>query len=460
MRWKKNLPRVKPFYAVKCNPDPQVIRLLAELGTALIPCKTNSYVRYAANQAIEQMTFDNGDELHKMKKLFPDAELFLRISTDDSSSLCRLSSKFGAAMNATNDLLALAKSLDLSVVGPFRMLTPFFEQAFTHGYHLHTLDVGGGFCTETFELMAGTLGKALDELMPSHINIIGEPGRYYVSKAFTLACNIIARRTVEDADPLKDPSLRLAAGRRQWRRKRPKDRRSRTRMRIRASDRLHPLPFQHIGTIPGTVPIPPVVIPAGTPAFQAVITKLEQMEREATLRCVALEGYAKAVEAFVRNSPDEQKKFAQEIQEGTLAYLNQHLFGPLLQSNRPKLPTRGPLKTPNTSNSGRTPSSKRVALQKRAAPPKQSREPGTIGTQTVRPPTAGNPTLKSPRERTDLRIYARPNQGRSSPRPALPHPGGHYEGRWAVKPNTKAVYDLILKGSNAALIAKPPVAPS
>ncbi|RAL62916.1 hypothetical protein DID88_004757 [Monilinia fructigena] len=83
-----------------------------------------------------------------------------------------------------------------------------------------------------------------------------------------------------------------------------------------------PLPFQRTGTTQGTAPIPPVVNPAGTPAFQAVITKLEQIEREATLRRAALEAsYAKAVEAFVRNSPEEQKKLAQEIQEGTLAYL-------------------------------------------------------------------------------------------------------------------------------------------
>ncbi|KAM3080041.1 Ornithine decarboxylase [Clarireedia jacksonii] len=239
MRWKRNLPRVKPFYAVKCNPDPQIIRLLAELGTGFDcaskgeieqvlkmgvdptriiyaqPCKTNSYVRYAATKGVKQMTFDNGDELHKIKKLFPGAELFLRISTDDSSSLCRLSLKFGAAMDATNDLLALAKQLDLNVVGvsfhvgsgasdplAFRKAVQdahtVFEQARTYGYHLHTLDVGGGFCNETFEMMAATLGEALDEYMPSHVNIISEPGRYYVSTAFTLACNIIARRTVED----------------------------------------------------------------------------------------------------------------------------------------------------------------------------------------------------------------------------------------------------------------------
>jgi ornithine decarboxylase len=256
MRWKLNLPRVKPFYgifpispnkldhanfttAVKCNPDNQVIRLLSELGTGFDcaskaeiqqvlnvgvdptriiyaqPCKTNSYVRYAASQGVKQMTFDNSDELHKIKKLFPGAELFLRISTDDSTSLCRLSLKFGAAMNTTDGLLALAKELDLNVVGvsfhvgsgasdPNAFLKAVqdaslvFNQAQKHGFHLQTLDVGGGFSSDTFEAMAAVLRDALDAYMPPSVNIIGEPGRYYVSSAFTLAAHIIARRTIEN----------------------------------------------------------------------------------------------------------------------------------------------------------------------------------------------------------------------------------------------------------------------
>ena len=75
------------------------------------PCKTNSYVRYVANQGVRQMTFDNADELYKTKQLFPEAELFLRILTDDSASLCRLSQKFGASLDATAELLELAKKL-------------------------------------------------------------------------------------------------------------------------------------------------------------------------------------------------------------------------------------------------------------------------------------------------------------------------------------------------------------
>jgi ornithine decarboxylase len=241
LRWKKNLPRVKPFYAVKCNPDPQVLKLLAALGTGFDcaskgeieqvlsmgtsperiiyaqPCKTNSYVRYVKSVGVKQMTFDNADELYKIAKLYPGAELFLRIMTDDTSSLCRLSMKFGAAMDTTEGLLALAKTLGLNVVGvsfhvgsgasdplafykAVRDAHVVFQQAREHGFTLRTLDVGGGFTGDTFEAMAGVLDRALDEMFPagSGVDIIAEPGRYYVSTAFTIACNIIARRTVED----------------------------------------------------------------------------------------------------------------------------------------------------------------------------------------------------------------------------------------------------------------------
>ncbi|ORY09332.1 ornithine decarboxylase [Clohesyomyces aquaticus] len=240
LRWKNNLKRVTPHYAVKCNPDPQVLRLLSELGTGFDcaskteieqvlkigvdpsriiyaqPCKTKSYVRYAAQHGVKQMTFDNADELYKTKQLFPDAELYLRILTDDSASLCRLSQKFGAALESAVELLELAKKLELNVVGvafhvgsgasdPKAFLKAVqdarfvFDQAASLGFNMHTLDVGGGFCGETFEAMAAVLSSALDAYFPPHIRVIGEPGRYYVSKAFTIACHVIARRTVADA---------------------------------------------------------------------------------------------------------------------------------------------------------------------------------------------------------------------------------------------------------------------
>lgn len=163
------------------------------------------------------MTFDNADELYKVKEIFPNAELFLRILTDDSASLCRLSLKFGASLDTTADLLALARKLDLNVVGvafhvgsgasdPEAFLKAVrdarfvFDQAASYGYDLKTLDVGGGFVSETFDDMSMVLSNALDEHFPPSVRVIGEPGRFYVSSAFTIAANVIARRSVEDKE--------------------------------------------------------------------------------------------------------------------------------------------------------------------------------------------------------------------------------------------------------------------
>lgn len=182
------------------------------------PCKTKSHLRYAAQNEVKQMTFDNADELHKIKQLHPNAELYLRILTDDSASLCRLSLKFGAALDSTMDLLTLAKQLDLNVVGvafhvgsgasdPKAFIKAVqdarfvFDQAADLGFAMHTLDVGGGFVGETFDAMAAVLRDALDLYFPPHIRIIAEPGRYYVSSAFTIACHVIARRTVASNVP-------------------------------------------------------------------------------------------------------------------------------------------------------------------------------------------------------------------------------------------------------------------
>lgn len=225
--------------AVKCNPDDQVLRLLAALGTGFDcashaeiervlklgvdpariiyaqPCKNKSFIRYASEVGVRRMTFDNADELIKIGHFFPDAELLLRICTDDSASLCKLSAKFGASIDHTQDLLELAKALDLNVVGvsfhigsgggdpdtfrsSVRDAREVYDQAGELGLDLKILDVGGGFVSETFEAFAQTLTEALDEYFPPHIQVIGEPGRYYVANAFSLATNVIARRDVED----------------------------------------------------------------------------------------------------------------------------------------------------------------------------------------------------------------------------------------------------------------------
>ncbi|KAK6511402.1 hypothetical protein TWF481_000318 [Arthrobotrys musiformis] len=239
LRWKLNLPRIEPFYAVKCNPDPQVLRLLANLGCGFDcaskkeietilsmdispsriiyahPCKTASFIRYAASEGVEHMTFDNAEELYKCQRFFPSARLLLRIATDDSKALCRLSVKYGAPLDSTASLLALAKDLGLNVVGvsfhvgsgtydPTAYISAVedarrvFDEGADLGFDMKLLDVGGGYGHKNFEAIASVLGPAVDQYFPSNVRVIAEPGRYYVASAFTVAAHVIARRTVVD----------------------------------------------------------------------------------------------------------------------------------------------------------------------------------------------------------------------------------------------------------------------
>ncbi|AQZ13677.1 SPE1 (YKL184W) [Zygosaccharomyces parabailii] len=236
--WYKELPRVQPFYAVKCNPDPKVLLMLASLGVNFDcaskseiervlqmgvdperiiyanPCKASSFIRYAARSNVLKSTFDNIEELHKIKKFHPKSQLLLRIATDDSTAQCRLSTKYGCEMEKVESLLKCVKDLELNLVGvsfhvgsgasdftslykAVRDSSVVFEKAKDFDLPaLKILDVGGGFQFESFADSSAVLRAALDEFFPPGcaVDIIAEPGRYFAATAFTLAANVIAKR--------------------------------------------------------------------------------------------------------------------------------------------------------------------------------------------------------------------------------------------------------------------------
>lgn len=181
------------------------------------PCKATSFVRGAARVGVDMMTFDNADELHKIARVHPRAKLVLRILTDDSKALCRLGLKFGAPLATVPGLLAKARELKLDVIGvsfhvgsgcydssafadAVMRARSTFNMGAEAGYTFNLLDVGGGFEDGNFEETASVLSDALDRYFPDRngIRVIAEPGRFYVSKAFSLATNIIARRAPMD----------------------------------------------------------------------------------------------------------------------------------------------------------------------------------------------------------------------------------------------------------------------
>ncbi|XP_029913185.1 ornithine decarboxylase-like [Myripristis murdjan] len=242
--WCNNLPRVKPFYAVKCNDTPTVIGVLSALGTGF-DCaskaeiqlalslgvtpdriiyahtiKAESHIKYARTHGVQMMTFDNQEELSKIARCHARAKLVLRITVDDSKAVRRLNTKFGASLDSAGRLLQRAGELGLDVVGvsfhvgcqctdsrAYRQAIADARQVFNiaslMGFQLSLLDIGGGFSGNEnfkvkFEEVAATINLALDDFFPvgCGVQIIAEPGRYYVESAFTLAVNVIAKKVI------------------------------------------------------------------------------------------------------------------------------------------------------------------------------------------------------------------------------------------------------------------------
>ncbi|XP_073542297.1 ornithine decarboxylase-like isoform X2 [Phyllobates terribilis] len=238
----RDLPRVKPFYAVKCNNSKQVLQVLAILGTGFdcaskaeidlvlslgVPaddivyantCKQPSFIRHAAQQGVHKMTFDCESELLKVAENHPAAKMILRIVANDTGSHTFLSKKFGAPLQKCENLLKMAKILNLPVIGvSFHVGTKsknpqafyqgiadarhVFDLGKKFGHEMRLLDIGGGFPGEYefqpgFEHFATVITEALDLYFPSKekVEIIAEPGRYFVSSAFMSAVNVIGKK--------------------------------------------------------------------------------------------------------------------------------------------------------------------------------------------------------------------------------------------------------------------------
>eukprot|EP00961_Rhodomonas_salina_P166124 2238587-Rhodomonas_salina.1 len=236
------LPRVTPFYAVKCNGDDVISKILARSGCGFDcaskaeieyalslgvpadkiiyanPCKQASMLRFARAHNVRLMTADNVEELHKIALVFPEAKIVMRIAVDDSKSLCRFNSKFGAPEHEWDSLLRTCVSLGLNMVGvSFHVgsgcgeVQPFadavasardaFEAAKAYGFAPYLLDCGGGWPGSdsgafTFADVAMAISAAIEKHFPASegVEVMAEPGRYMVCASHTYAVSVIAKR--------------------------------------------------------------------------------------------------------------------------------------------------------------------------------------------------------------------------------------------------------------------------
>ena len=248
--FKKNLPRVQAYYAVKANPDPAIVKTLFEAGASFDvssiaefetvfenikdlpeqeqhdwiwkniiyanPIKAEETLR-ALDKYQPLLTFDNSEEITKMKQNAPNSRVVLRLRVSNAGAMVELSSKFGAAHEEALELIFEAVNAGLTVAGlsfhvgsqttnfenymqAINLAALIFTEVKDRGYDkMNLLDIGGGFpapydeSVKPFSELAKRINTELDRLISPDIKIIAEPGRFMVATAGTAVSKIIGK---------------------------------------------------------------------------------------------------------------------------------------------------------------------------------------------------------------------------------------------------------------------------
>jgi ornithine decarboxylase len=255
--FRKYLPRVQVYFAVKANSLPEIVETLYHEGASFdvasmpefnivyrnirkMPAKQRQdwiwdKIIYAnPNKPVETLeelnkykplvTFDNAEELHKIKKHAPQAGVVLRIKVPNTGAMVELSSKFGAAPGEAVDLILLAESLGLTCEGlsfhvgsqttnfenyvqALALCANIYQEAKDRGYtKMNLVDIGGGFpapyddSVKPFRELAKVINNEIDRLFPKEVQILAEPGRFLVATAGYSVSKVIGK-AIRDGKP-------------------------------------------------------------------------------------------------------------------------------------------------------------------------------------------------------------------------------------------------------------------
>ena len=247
--FRRRLPKVQAYYAVKANPAPEIVRTLYKAGAsfdvaslpefmlvheniARLPAKERQEfiwdkIIYAnpikpkeTLRALDQykplIVYDNIDELRKIARHAPHAGLVLRLRVPNTGSMVELSSKFGCDPGEAVDLINEAFGIGLVVEGlsfhvgsqcanfdnfvqALNIAAAIMNEARSRGHEIKILDIGGGFpvpydqSVKPFNKLARKINAEIDRLFARDIEILAEPGRFLVASTATAISRVIGK---------------------------------------------------------------------------------------------------------------------------------------------------------------------------------------------------------------------------------------------------------------------------
>ncbi|WP_062207745.1 ornithine/lysine decarboxylase [Aureimonas sp. AU12] len=246
--FRKALPDSSIYYAVKANPSPEILRLLASLGSSF-DCASVAEIEMAmdAGATADRVSFGNTikkerdvaaahalgvslfavdcvEEVEKIARAAPGARVFCRVLTDGAGAEWPLSRKFGCVPAMATDVLVHAQRLGLVAtgvsfhVGSQQCDTEAWDAALAdaakvfadlseQGITLTLVNMGGGFPTRYLKDVptAQAYGRSIFAALRRHFGnrlpeTIIEPGRGMVGDAGVIKAEVVlvSRKSASD----------------------------------------------------------------------------------------------------------------------------------------------------------------------------------------------------------------------------------------------------------------------
>jgi ornithine decarboxylase len=242
------LPDTRVFYAIKANPAPEILRLLAALGSCFDAASVAEIeMALAAGATADRISFGNTikkerdvarayqlgvrlfavdclAEVEKIARVAPGAKVFCRILCDCDGAEWPLSRKFGCVPEMATDVLEQAHRLGLEAYGvsfhvgsqqtnteawdiALASASAIFQECAERGIHLRMVNLGGGFPARYLKPVPGveSYGSAIFRALTRHFGnrlpeTIIEPGRGMVGDAGIIETEVVlvSKKSEED----------------------------------------------------------------------------------------------------------------------------------------------------------------------------------------------------------------------------------------------------------------------
>ena len=241
----QNIRNSKVFYAVKANPDIEVIKLVDKLNMGFEiasegelkllssigveperiissnPVKTFKFLKMAASYGVSYFAYDSEGEVDKMAKMLPDCNVYVRLSVPNDGSEWPLSKKFGVEIDRAVELLLYAREKGLNPVGvtfhvgsqctniynwnsALDKAMALWNIAEEKGIKLSLLNIGGGYPIKytknvvDVDAIEKNVDRLIREKFPQDVKIFIEPGRAVVGDAGIFVTSVIGKTSRGD----------------------------------------------------------------------------------------------------------------------------------------------------------------------------------------------------------------------------------------------------------------------